>query len=84
MTMAERVLRTQKENLKAVDNYRFKANGIEYRIRYEGGLSETINVYGRKDSAKPYRYVDGFAGYKMHDKEQVIAYAKGLIAQRQE
>lgn len=84
MTMAERTLRAQKETLKSVDNYKFTADGMEYRIRYEGGLSETINVYGRKDSAKPYRYVDGFAGYKMHDKEQVIAYAKGLVTQRQD
>lgn len=79
-TLAERFIRMQKENLRKVNNYRFTKNGYEYRISYDGGLSEFISIYGRREgTSNQFRYIHGFSAYKMTNKEQIIAKAEELV-----
>ena len=82
MTMAERMLRTQRENIKKANNARFEFDDKEYVIRYEGGIAEYVGIYGRKKGIGHYRFVDGFAGYKMNTAEQIVSMAKAIIANK--
>ena len=81
MTLVERTIRAQRERLKKVNNTRFNVGDVEYRITYEGGVAEFISIYGRKGS-KPFRYIDGFFGYKLNNAEEVVAKAKQVIRER--
>ena len=78
-TTAERVVRTQRNNLKKVHNKRFTYKDYEYRIEYVGGLSEYIAVDGRKIGTKVFKSVTGFAGYKFQTAEDVFTHAKTLV-----
>lgn len=82
MTLAERTVKTQRENLKKVHNARFEYNGYEYRLSYHGGVAEFISIDGRKKGTEQFRYIDGFVGYKLFNRDQAIAYAKNLIMSR--
>ena len=80
-TLVERTIRTQRENLKKAHNSRFIANGNEYRITYSGGLAEFFAIYGRRVGERNFKYIDGFSAYKFYTKEQVVSYAKALVAE---
>ena len=73
------ILERQRDALKQANNARFKKNGMEYRIKYEGGIADCFGVYGRPTGTRAYKYIAGFAGYKLYTKEQVIAMAKCMV-----
>lgn len=77
MTMA--VLETQRKALREAHNARFIKNGMEFKIAYEGGIAECFGIYGRPIGARDFKYVTGFVGYKMYNREQVIAMAKNMV-----
>ena len=79
ITVAERVIKTQRENIKKAHNARFKYKDMEYRISYDGGLAEFFSIHGRKVGTEQFKYVAGFNGYKYNNKEQVIAHARLLM-----
>ena len=79
MELASVILKAQREALRKAHNARFIKNGMEYKVCYEGGLAETFGIYGRPVGARNFTYITGFAGYKMHNKEQVIAMAKNMV-----
>lgn len=78
MTLVERTLRAQRDNLKEAHNYRFTKGGYEYRLLYEGGLAESFSIMRRREGERNFKYYDGFSAYKFFTKEQVIAYAKAV------
>ena len=79
MTIAQDIINKQRTALKQAHNARFTKGDMEYKICYEGGISESFGVYGRPIGARNFKYLTGFAGYKMYNKEQVIALAKNMV-----
>ena len=79
MKLAERIIATQRNNLRKANNARFENNGFEYRIIYNGGLSEFMAIFGRPVGKRNFHYIKGFPAYKMHNKEEVIAEAMRLV-----
>ena len=82
ITVAERVLRTQRENIKKANNYRFKYKGMEYKLSYDGGLAEFFSIQGRKLGTERFKYIDGFNGYIFDNKDQIIEHAKRMIVSK--
>ena len=81
-TLIERTLKTQKNNLKQAHNERYTQGDYEFRIIYEGGLAESFAIMAREIGGRNFRYFDGFSAYKLHNKEQVVSYAKALTSQK--
>lgn len=81
-TLVERTINTQKEELKKVHNERFTQGDVEFRLIYEGGLSESIAILARRAGDRNFKYFDGFNAYKFFNAKQVVSYAKALTAQR--
>lgn len=69
----------QKTELKKAHNARFTKGDTEYRIKYEGGIAESFGIYSRPIGGRDFKYVAGFAGYKLYTKEQVISIAKTMV-----
>ena len=80
VTLAERFIRNQKEALKDANNARFTVGEWEYKLAYEGGIAESFAIYGRRKGTSDYSYINGFMGFKLFNREQVIAMAKALVA----
>ena len=81
MTGTEAYMLNRQKEIKKAHNARFVIDDKEYRIMYEGGISESFGVYERpvKGARKQFKYVTGFAGFRLADKQQVILMAKGMI-----
>ena len=82
MTIAERTIMTQRENIRKAHNARFNYKDMEFRITYDGGLSEFFSIHGRRRGTEQFKYVSGFAGYKYATKDDVIEHAKTVIMQK--
>ena len=80
MSLTERTLRAQKKALNGAHNKRFEQGNKEYIIKYEGGISEFVGVYGRrKGSTKAFRYVTGFEGFRAKSTDEIIEQAKEKV-----
>ena len=80
MTLAERTIAKQKENLRKVHNFRFEHGDTEYRMQYDGGVAEYISVYGRRKGTQgAYRYMFGFYAFGFYTDTEAIKYAKDYV-----
>ena len=77
--MSTNIIEEQREAIKKAHNARFVIDGHEYRIKYEGGIGEIFEIYGRLVGARYYKPVVGFSGMKLYSKAQVIAMAKEMV-----
>ena len=80
MTLAERTIRTQKDNLKEVHNTRFAVNGWEIKLAYVGGIGEFIDILGRQNTEKPFKSIGGFFAYNMNKANEVVDHAFHMVA----
>lgn len=81
-TLAEQMIKVQRENLRKVHNTRFIIGEREYRITYVGGLSEYISVDARNIGDRNFKCYTGFAGYKFRTADEVVSHVKKIIAEK--
>ena len=79
MTLAERTLNMQKENLKNANGARFTKHGYEYKLSYEGGIAEAVNIYGRRVGERNFKLVSGFNAYMCNTTDEVIKQSMALV-----
>lgn len=82
MITAKEIADQQRETLKKAHNWRITKDKIEYRLRYDGGITEHFTIQGRRSTAEPFRYVNSFDAFRMSKTEEVISFARSLLCVR--
>ena len=79
MTIAESFADRQSMMVMKVHNWRYKTKAMEYRLRYDGGITEHITIQGRRNEKYPFRYVNSFDAYTMKTPTEIIDHASAML-----
>lgn len=82
MRIAKEIADQHRETLKKAHNLRFKIGKQEFRLRYDGGITEHFTIQARRSTAEKFRFHDSFDAFAMKSTEDVISFARALLGVR--